>query len=133
MKENEILKKDEVEQQEGEAVTSDRHRSHWDLLALLICLALAFTVWLCVMNVTDTDYLPLELVETVEGIDYELSAEGLLVEGTVSALKGIDKIEVKVPEYATTPGTYYLTEADLDLPEGIYPEGELRLTLTVLE
>ena len=133
MNKKDILKNDEFEQQEGEAVVHAAHRSHWDLLALLLCLALAFVVWLCVMNATDTDYVRLELTGTQEGTEYELSADGILVEGTISALKGLNAIEVRVPDYANEPGRYRLTEADLDLPEGIYPEGELRLTLTVSE
>ncbi len=130
MKENEILKNDELEVQEGEQLTLHHHR-HWDFLAVLLCLLLAFGVWLCVMNMQDTDYIPLELSGTEAGMHYTLSEDGVTVEGSVCDLKELSYIEVVVPAQATAPGTYELDAADLKIPDGIYLTGELRLTLTV--
>ncbi len=133
MKENEILKNTEQDQQDE--VVEVRHRHvHWDILAVLLCLVLAFAIWLCVMNTKDTDYVPFRLVVEGEGTDYTyaLSTEGTVVEGTVSSLKELFEIDVIVPE-GLAPGKYELSEADLDLPEGVYPVGELHLTLTVSE
>ena len=132
MKENEILTTDEIEVQQGEQLEQRPHR-HWDILAVLLCLLLAFGVWLCVMNMQDTDYIPLELSGTKAGMHYALSEDGVTVEGAVCDLKDLSRIEVVVPEEATAPGTYRLDIADLKMPDGIYLTGELRLVLTVTD
>ncbi len=130
MKNKALLNQDEG----GEALAPRAvHRVAWSLVALLLCAALALLVWLCVMNTTHTDYVALTLTGGVENVEYTLSTERMLVEGTVSALKGLEEVEVNVPQYASAPGVYYLTEADLDLPEGVYPAGDFRLVLTVAE
>lgn len=132
MKENEILINDEVEAQEGEQQEQRRHR-HWDLLAVLLCLVLAFCVWLCVMNMQDTDYISLELSGGNAELHYVLSESSVSVEGAVCDLKDLSVIEVVVPDEAVVPGTYELDASDLKLPEGIYLTGALRLTLTVTD
>ena len=106
-------------------------KSHWyvSFFALLICLLLAVVVWVCVMNATDTDYIPLEL--NCEARSCVLSADAVQVEGRVCDLKGLNVILVDVTQLA--PGTYALTEQYLDLPEGVHLSGNTYVTLTVTE
>ena len=130
MNENEILTNDEIEVQAGEQQEQRRHR-HLDLLAILLCFVLAFGVWLCVMNMQDTDYISLELSGGNAELHYTLSESGVSVEGAVCDLKDLSVIEVVVPNEAVVPGTYELDASNLKLPDGIYLTGALRLTLTV--
>lgn len=99
------------------------------LLAAVICLLLAFVVWFCVMNASDTDYVCLRVEAPRDGLTYTLSDEGVEVEGPVYALKELNSIGVIIPGHV--PGVYTLTAEDLVLPEGVRPVGELQLTLTV--
>jgi hypothetical protein len=106
------------------------HRSlRSTVIAVLLCALLAVAVWLCVMNLSDTDYVALEVEAPRDGYTYELSAHGVEVTGAVYALKDLDRIGVIVPGHV--PGIYTLTQEDLVLPEGVHLSGELYLTLTV--
>lgn len=126
MREKDNLRKEEMHS--DEVVVKTPHR-HWDLLVAPICILLAFLVWLCVMNVRDTEYIETEILLPVEGFTYELSADSLEVEGDVTALKRAERIGVIVPSNA--PGVYVITEENLVLPEGVSLTSTLRLTLTV--
>ena len=108
----------------GEYAVRRSRRSN--IIAAVVCLVLAFCVWLVVMNAQDTAYLP---VEAPEG--YELSMTSLEVKGTVTAIKKADRIEVRLPPEATEPGTYVLTEQNLIFPDGVRPVEDVYLTVTV--
>lgn len=107
------------------------HRSRRsNIIAAVICLVLAFCVWLVVMNAQDTAYLPVQLGE---GSDTAcvLSATSLEVKGTVTAIKRADRIIVVLPDTITEPGTYVLTEQNLLFPDGVRPVEDVYLTVTV--
>ena len=110
------------------AVTRSRRAN---AIAAVICLLLAFLVWMVVMNARDTAYLPVEVSGGQAGVHYVLSVSSLEVKGTVSAIKRADRISVVLPAAAAAPGTYVLTEKDLVFPEGVRPVGEVYLTVTV--
>lgn len=130
MNEKDRLNKEEGAVRTDEAMARGSHR-HWDVLAALVCILLAFMVWLCVMNVRDTQYLSLETTAPQRGYTYELSAGSLEVEGTVVALKRAEHITVILPENVEDGVTVTLTEQDLILPEGVSLVSTLRLTVTV--
>ena len=108
------------------------HRKHVStIIAAVVCLLLAFLIWLLVMNTNDTAYVALEITGGTEAYTYVLSDTELEVGGAVQFLKGSKTIKVIVPESATENGTYALQLADLVLPEGVALVEELHLTLTV--
>lgn len=108
------------------------HRSHLSLIiAAVICLLLAVIVWLMVMNVEDTAYIPLEVKGGTADCTYLLSDTELEVSGTVLFLKKADRIEVIVPPTFEQPGTYTLSLSNLVLPEGVSLSELPNLTLTV--
>ena len=119
--------------QEGEQQKSGEYavrRSRWtDVIAALVCIVLAFAVWLLVMSRTDNDYFLLEVADPAAGYTYSFSTTHLEVKGSVADLRATDSVAVRVP--ATAPGTYEVTEADLILPDGISLVSTLKLTVTV--
>ena len=127
------MKNKYILQENGEAQELSTVVSHRGLrrtvIALLICVLLAMAVWLCVMNLEDTDYIPLAVEAPRAGYTYELSADGIEVTGAVYALKDLNRIGVVVPGHV--PGVYTLTKEDLVLPEGVHLSDELSLTLRV--
>ena len=105
------------------------HRSRRsNIIAAVVCLVLAFCVWLVVMNAQDTAYLP---VEVQGGGAYVLSVSSLEVKGTVTAIKKADRVIVVLPAAVSGPGTYVLTEKDLIFPDGVRPVEDVYLTVTV--
>ena len=60
-----------------------------------------------------------------------LSDAELEVSGPVLFLKKAEKIEVKVPEEATAPGTYVIALEMLVLPDGLSLSELTGITLTV--
>ena len=127
------MKNKYIVQENGEAQELSTVVPHRGLrrtaIALLSCLLLAVAAWLCVMNLEDTDYIPLAVEAPRAGYTYELSADGVEVTGAVYALKDLDRIGVIVPGHV--PGVYALAEEDLVLPEGVRLSDELSLTLRV--
>ena len=116
---------------EQESAPLPAHKGiYMNLLAALACVLIALVVWVCVMNAHDTDYIPLRVYNPQSGVTYEFSADNLQVEGRVSALKDLTVISIVLPE-GLPFGTYRLTEADLNLPDGVHPADDLQLTLTV--
>ena len=112
----------------GEYAVRRSRRSN--IIAAVVCLVLAFCVWLVVMNAQDTAYLPVE----VQGNgSYVLSVSSLEVKGTVTAIKRADRIEVVLPDTMTAPGTYVLTEQNLIFPDGVRPVEDVYLTVTVAQ
>ncbi len=101
------------------------------VVAAVVCLMLAVVVWLFVMNVEDTAYVPLEIKGGTADCTYVLSDTELQVNGTVLFLKKAECIEVIVPEGCDLPGTYTLTLANLVLPEGVSLTEVPNLTLTI--
>ena len=123
MRERELKEK----QGEGHVVHSGHHR--WDFLVALVCVLLAFLVWLCVMNVRDTEHVTLEVKDQRDGYVYDLSSGTIEIEGNLVALKRVDAIEVVLP--INEEGTYVITEEFLVVPDGISLTGNTRLTVTV--
>ena len=103
------------------------------VIAAIVCLLLAVVVWLFVMNVEDTAYVPLVIKGGAANCTYVLSDAELEVSGTVLFLKRADCIEVVVPETCGTPGTHTITLANLVLPEGVALTEIPNLTLTIEE
>ncbi|MBQ8357250.1 MAG: hypothetical protein IJX39_05510 [Clostridia bacterium] len=119
----------DVEQQSnGEYAVHRSYRTN--IFAAVICLLLAFVVWIAVMTREDSDYVPARVLDPKDGYTYTLSAIHLEVEGTVADLRHADVIGVHIPEGAEE-GVFELTEDDLELPEGVHLAGSLDLTLTV--
>lgn len=112
------------------AVTRSRRTN---IIAAVVCLLLAFLVWMVVMNAHDTAYLPVEITGGRADTRYVLSITSLEVKGTVNAIKRADRVVVRLPAEITTPGTYVLTEQNLIFPDGVRPVGEVYLTVTVAE
>ena len=115
-------------QKSGEYAVHRSYRSN--IIGAVICLLLAFVVWLLVMSSEDSDYVATRVLEPQAGYTYTLSAVHLEVEGTVADLRHADYIGVRLPE-GVKPGVYELTEADLVLPEGVHLALPLSMTLTV--
>lgn len=124
-------RKDDLREHDGtENTEAVFHRNHrLDIVAIFVCLAVAFFMWLCVMNSKDTDYLPLEVTGAKEGYTYTLSVDSLEVEGVLSDLKRAKKVLVILPGDAS--GVYTLTPEDLILPEGVCAVDMPHITLTV--
>ena len=129
MKFKNTLRDVNAEQQENQALAS-HHRAYINVLAAAVCLLIAVLVWVSIMNAQDTDYIPVYVENPQSNVSYEFSADDVQVQGKVSALKHLTEINVYVPE-GLPSGTYRLTEADLNLPDGVHPVGDLKLTLTV--
>ena len=123
MKEKDLKEK----QGEGHVVRSGHHR--WDFLVALVCVVIAFLVWLCVMNVRDTEHVSLEIKDPIDGYVYELSSNTIEVEGNLVALKRVDAIEVVLP--LNEVGTHTITEEHLVVPDGVSVTGNTRITVTV--
>ena len=124
-------RKDDLREHDGgentEAVFQRNHRL--DIVAIFVCLAVAFFMWLCVMNTKDTDYLPLEVTGAKEGYTYTLSVDSLEVEGVLADLKRAQKVLVILP--GDVGGVYTLTPEDLILPEGVAVANMPHITLTI--
>ena len=106
------------------------HRS-WvvNIVALAVCLVLAFLIWIVVMNTENTEEIELRVLAPQEGYTYTLSAERLKVRGKTVDLKAAKSIGVCIPGHAS--GTYVLAEEDLVLPEGVHLTAPLTVTITV--
>ncbi len=115
MKENDILRKSNRVEDTDEVVSRAPHR-HWDLLVALMCILLAFVVWLCVMNARSTDLIAVRVKDPADGLVYELSVDSLEVEGVTVAVKRAKAILVEVP---ATVGEYMITAEQILLPEGV--------------
>ena len=102
-----------------------------NVIAIVVCIALALTVWVMVMNTQDSDHIFTKVLEPSDAYTYELSLEHLEVEGSVAALRHATSIGVVIPEEAVAPGVYTLTEADLVIPQGVRLAEPLNMTLTV--
>lgn len=127
MRENSILHRGDALREGDEVAARGEHR-HWDVLALIVCILLAFLVWLCVMNVRDTAYVSLEIKDPAAEYTYELSVSSLEVEGKTAALKRADALMVSVP---SVPGEYTLVAGDIHLPEGVNLTGAPQVKVTV--
>jgi len=101
-----------------------------NIIAAVVCLVLAFCVWLVVMNTQDTAYLP---VEVPEGGAYVLSMTSLEVKGTVTAIKDADRIRVKLPEGLQPGDEVVLTEQNLIFPDGVRPVEDVYLIVKVVK
>ena len=134
MNEKEILLDIGGEQDE---VSHSSHRRVWSgLVVAVICILLACIVWVCVMNTTDTDYIPIRVVSPA-GYECALSVEGIEVEGTVAALRDLDEVVLTISaEDAAYVLSYYggealISEGFLQLPVDVCASGEWSAVLTV--
>ena len=107
-----------------------RHSRKRDIVAAVICLLLAFVVWLFVMNADDTASVALALEGGNSAYTYTLSADSVEVTGKALTIKALqeDGILVKIPAEATAPGVY---KVELVLPEGVALTSMPELVLTV--
>lgn len=119
-----------TEQENGTYVVKRNYVSN--IVAAVVCLLVAFVVWLLAMSAEDTAILKLETVGGSAEYTYVLSDSALEISGTIRSIKKADRIEVIVPAAAATePGTYAIALEDLVLPEGVALTGLPQLTLTV--
>ena len=119
-----------TEQENGVYVVKRNYVSN--IVAAVICLLVAFVVWLLAMSAEDTAILKLETVGGSTEYTYVLSDSALEISGTIRSIKKADRIEVIVPAAAVTePGTYAIALEDLVLPEGVALTDLPQLTLTV--
>ncbi|MBE6554940.1 MAG: hypothetical protein E7663_01715 [Ruminococcaceae bacterium] len=102
-----------------------------DIIAAVVCLFLAFLVWLFVMNTEDTAFVALEITDPASGYTFVLSDSMIEVKGSVLSLKRADRVEIVLPPEAVTEGTYRIELEDLVLPAGTTPAGALELIVTV--
>ena len=107
-----------------------RHSFLANVIALVLCVAIALVLWVVVMNTADSDQICTEVLNPNDTYEYVLSLDHLEVEGTVAALRLVRTIGVKVPQGAV-PGVYALTEEDLVIPAGVQLTKPLSMTLTV--
>ncbi len=121
---------------EQDAVSHSSHRRLWSgLLVAVICFLLAGIVWVCVMNTTDTDYIPIRVVSPA-GYECTLSVEGVEIEGTVATLRDLNEIVVTVSaQDAAYLLSYYggealVSETFLQLPADVCASGEWSAVLT---
>jgi hypothetical protein len=121
-------------EQEQTARHEDAVRHHYltNIVAALVCLALALSVWLIVMNTKDSDYVTLKMTGGNEAYEYTLSANAVEVEGSIADLKAVKSITVRIPA-GLEPGEHIITEASLELPYGVHLTKTLDLRLTVRE
>lgn len=126
-----MKEKDTVKREETQAGGETRRAEHrrWDFLVALVCVLLAFLVWLCVMNVRDTEHVSLEVEGALAGYTYELSVNSVEIEGNLATLKSVDAIEVELPSH--TEGTHTIPEENILLPEGVSLVSNTRITVTV--
>ena len=126
-------------QNKKEAITDTQETGEYSLhrnrranvVAAVVCVLLAFVVWMLVMNVEDSNYVPVTLTGAPEGYHCVLSDTVIEVRGSVRHLKNAEQVQVMFPEDITTPGTYHIELEDLVLPEGVSLKGGVELTLTV--
>ena len=126
-KQNKIKKSNEGRMSDEYVVRRSRLS---DIIAVIVCIALALMVWTFVMNTEDTDQILTKVVNPDPSYTYELSVEYVEVHGTVAALRNADFVSVRLPE-GVAPGQYELDGDDLILPEGVRLVEPIQLTLTV--
>ena len=100
------------------------------VVAAVLCVMLAILMWICVMHTQDTDYIPIRVI-TPAGLDYELSVQGVTVEGSVAALRHLDEICITVT--GSEPTSYCVSAEMLELPEGVTLAENWSATLTLFE
>ena len=79
-------------EQEAPARVS-KHKVWSSALAAVLCLLLSTLIWVCVMNTTDTDYIPIRVVCPAD-YTVTLSVDGVEVEGPVTKLKEMNEIVI---------------------------------------
>ena len=130
---NEIdVKTADIEQGNGEYAVRRSRRSN--IVAIVICLLLALFVWILVMNAEDTARVSLVL-DAPEGSEctYEISADEIEIKGSVAALKGVEKIVIVPSKEMNTPGVYYVSIDNFELPEGVALAGMPEIAIIVRE
>ena len=118
-----------TEQQNGQYAVARNRR--FDAVAALACLLIAVLVWLVFMNRTESDYVELVIAQPQAGYEYELSVTQVEIEGSVTALRDVTEIKIKLPALEEGKQVYTLCEANLEMPDGIVLSKALTLTVTV--
>lgn len=103
-------------------------RAWMDVVAVLVCLLVAFLTWLASMNMTSTDYLCIDTSALPEG--YVLSVTEIEVTGRVCDLRGKKTVALR-PMSGLSVGTYSVAQEDLILPEGLAVTEMPAIVLTV--
>ena len=115
-----------------EVTVKGKHR-RWDFVVALVCILLAFLVWLCIMNVRDTEYIGIELVGTQEGYTYQLSVTSLELEGKRALLKSDEAViyvDVSELNYEKL-GEQSINSDCIKVPEGLSLMKASQLTVTI--
>ena len=137
MNDKEILMEKDAEQEKSSR--APRRSVYGVIIAAAVCIVLAFVVWIGVMNTQDTDFIPVR-IEGPEGYTYELSVDGVEVEGKVADLRQLDEIVVKfnfedLESYGyhdpDGDGKGNVNEAFLGLPDSITVTREFVAELTI--
>lgn len=126
-KQNKIKKSNEGRMSEEYVVRRSRLS---DVIAVIVCIALALMVWTLVMNTEDSDQIVTKVIDPNPSYTYELSLEYVEVHGTVATLRNAKFVGVRLPE-GVAPGQYELDGDDLILPKGVRLAEPIQLTLTV--
>lgn len=124
-------KNNQNDMHEGTDFTVRRTRST-NVIAAVLCIMLAVALWLVVMQLEQTDTVTLTLKGAPDAYACVLSDTMIDVKGTTLTLKRLETVEVVCPAWIKEPGTYYLSPADIRLPEGVTLAEEFLLTVTVV-
>ena len=118
------------QQNSGEYTVKSNYRAN--IIAAVICLLLAFLIWIIVMGRTDCDYISVRVVNGQENYTYALSVDTVKVEGKISDLRRAEEIGVRLPENAGE-GEYKLSanQLELELREGVGLSVDIELIVTV--
>ena len=135
MNDKEILMEKDAEQEKSSR--APRRSIYGAIIAAAVCVVLALVVWIGVMNTQDTDFIPVRVEGGLEGYTYELSVDGVEVEGKVALLRQLDEIVIELKDedvmyiLSAFGGSASVNEAILGLPEGVYLTREFAAVLTV--
>ncbi|MBE6703086.1 MAG: hypothetical protein E7585_06720 [Ruminococcaceae bacterium] len=118
------------EQQNGEYALRRSRRAN--IIAAVVCLALAFVVWVVLMGFGDSDHVALTVLDQQEAYRYTLSNDLVEVKGSLAVLRSTTEIGVRLKD-DDGDGVYRLSDGELELllPDGIQLVSNFELTVTV--
>ena len=102
------------------------------VIAALVCLLLAFVVWVVLMGFMDSDYVAVRVQNAPENTVCTPSVELVEVRGALAVLRGTREVEVKLLT-DNGDGVYRLADGELELilPEGVTLVSDVDLSVTV--